>query len=83
MDYEKYPNFVKAEGYHLILNPGEMLYIPPGNLCILLYLQDLDISFFMWLKLYRSSEINLAIEIFNICENISKVPTGFYIKTIG
>ncbi len=42
VDYEKYPNFVKAEGYHLILNPGEMLYIPPGNLCILLYLRDLD-----------------------------------------
>jgi len=48
VDYEKYPNFVKAEGYHLILNPGEMLYIPPG---VWHFVKSLDTSFsvsFWW-----------------------------------
>ncbi len=71
MDYEKYPNFVKAEGYHLILNPGEMLYIPPGNLCIF-YIYKTLIFHFLY-DMFRSSEMNLTIEIFNIRENLSKV----------
>jgi len=48
VDTGEYPEFMKAEGFHMILKPGEMLYIPPG---VWHFVKSLEISFsvsFWW-----------------------------------
>ncbi len=47
-DLDAFPEFALAEGYHCVLGPGDLLYIPPGCWH---YVRSLSVSFsisFWW-----------------------------------